>query len=146
MPRRTYRGEKLEVSFDADLCIHAAECVRGLPGVFDRDRRPWVLPDNSSPNNVVAVIERCPSGALQYARLDGQANERPATTATITPIENGPLLVRGDLVVRRDDGSSETLPRAALCRCGQSKSKPFCDNSHLRSDFRAPGMKTGLAG
>ena len=47
MTRRTYRGTDVEVSFDADLCIHATECVRGLPAVFDRDRRPWVLADNA---------------------------------------------------------------------------------------------------
>jgi uncharacterized Fe-S cluster protein YjdI len=40
MAPRTYRGERIEVSFDAELCIHAAECVRGLPKVFDRDRPP----------------------------------------------------------------------------------------------------------
>lgn len=140
MTRKAYRGAQLEVSFDADLCIHAAECVRGLPGVFDRDRRPWILADNASAAELVAVIERCPSGALRYQRHDGAADERATSTATVTPIENGPLFVRGDLVVRYDDGTEETTLRAALCRCGQSKNKPFCDNSHLESGFQAPGI------
>jgi uncharacterized Fe-S cluster protein YjdI/CDGSH-type Zn-finger protein len=140
MARRPYRGAKVEVSFDADLCIHAAECVRGLPGVFDRDRRPWILADNASNVDLVAVIERCPSGALQYQRLDGSANEQPASTTTVTPVENGPLLLRGELVVRSANGTDEILPRAALCRCGQSKNKPFCDNSHLESGFQATGI------
>ena len=140
MTRKAYRGAQLEVSFDADLCIHAAECVRGLPGVFDRDRRPWILADNASAPELVTVIERCPSGALRYQRHDGNTNEHAASTATVTPIENGPLFVRGDLVVRYDDGTEETTLRAALCRCGQSKNKPFCDNSHLESGFHAPGI------
>ena len=140
MTRKAYRGAQLEVSFDADLCIHAAECVRGLPGVFDRDRRPWILADNGSPPELATVIERCPSGALRYQRHDGNAGEQPASTATVTPIENGPLFVRGNLVVRHDDGTEETTLRAALCRCGQSKHKPFCDNSHLESGFQAPGI------
>ena len=75
MTQRTYRGTDVEVSFDADLCIHATECVRGLPAVFDRQRRPWVLADNATAEEVSAVIERCPSGALKYRRLDGAPNE-----------------------------------------------------------------------
>jgi uncharacterized Fe-S cluster protein YjdI/CDGSH-type Zn-finger protein len=139
MARRAYRSATVEVSFDADLYIHAADCVRGLPGVFDRDRRPWILADNASPLDLVTVIERCPSGALQYRRLDGSPDEQPVSTTTVTPVENGPLLLRGELLIRRANGPAESLPRAALCRCGQSKNKPFCDNSHLNSGFQAPG-------
>jgi uncharacterized Fe-S cluster protein YjdI/CDGSH-type Zn-finger protein len=139
MARRPYRGAQVDVSFDADLCIHAAECVRGLPGVFDRDRRPWILADNASPPDLVVVIERCPSGALKYQHRDGSADEQPESTTTVTPVENGPLLLRGDLKVRGPNGTDEILPRVALCRCGQSKNKPFCDNSHLESGFQASG-------
>jgi uncharacterized Fe-S cluster protein YjdI/CDGSH-type Zn-finger protein len=138
MTRRTYRGTNIEVSFDGDLCIHATECVRGLPAVFDRDRRPWILPDNATADEISAVIERCPSGALQYRRLDGPRTTTGPVT-TVTPIENGPLALRGDLIVRHEDGTHERLPRAALCRCGQSKDKPPCDNSHLEAKFQAAG-------
>jgi uncharacterized Fe-S cluster protein YjdI len=85
MTRRTYRGTDVEVSFDGDLCIHATECVRGLPAVFDRKRRPWVLADNATVEEVSAVIERCPSGALQYRRLDGAPNEPAGPVTTVTP-------------------------------------------------------------
>jgi uncharacterized Fe-S cluster protein YjdI/CDGSH-type Zn-finger protein len=139
MTRRIYRGAQVEVSFDGDLCIHAGECVRRLRTVFDRDRRPWILADNASPADLATVIERCPSGALQYRHLNGSADEQPESTTTVTPVENGPLLVRGELLVRRESGIDEILPRAALCRCGQSKNKPFCDNSHVHSGFQAPG-------
>jgi uncharacterized Fe-S cluster protein YjdI len=71
MTRRTYRGTDIEVSFDGALCLHATECVRGPPGVFDRERRPWVLADNAAVDEVSRVIARCPTGALQYLRLDG---------------------------------------------------------------------------
>jgi len=148
MARRTYPGVKVDVSFDGELCIHAAECVRALPGVFDRDRRPWILADNASVPDLVAVIERCPSGALQYRHLEGDDDEEAAATTTVTPIENGPLLLRGQLHVQGANGRDEILPRAALCRCGQSKNKPFCDNTHLESGFQAPGspMAEALSG
>ena len=139
MTRRIYRGTDIDVSFDGDLCIHATECVRGLPAVFDRERRPWVFADNATAEEVSAVIERCPSGALQYRRLDGAPNEQTGPITTVAPVKNGPLALRGDLVVRHKDGTHEGLPRAVLCRCGHSKNKPFCDNSHVEAGFLAAG-------
>jgi uncharacterized Fe-S cluster protein YjdI/CDGSH-type Zn-finger protein len=133
-----YRGRDVEVSFDLDLCIHIAECLRGHPGVFDLERWPWVLPDAADADQVVEVVERCPSGALLYRRLDGGPQEERGGTK-VTLVRNGPLLVTGDIEVRREDGTVERLPRATLCRCGHSQQKPFCDNQHLAVSFRAPG-------
>ena len=66
--------------------------------------------------------------------------EKPPTENTITVSNQGPLYVRGDLEI---DGSSEE--RAALCRCGESTNKPFCDNSHEKlesfTDRGAVGKK-----
>lgn len=139
MTRRAYRGQDVEVSFDLDVCIHVGACLAGLPGVFELHRRPWIDPDNADPDAVASVVESCPSGALQYRRLDGGADEDPPTPTQITPLRNGPLLVHGLVQVTHGDGTTETFPRATLCRCGLSKNKPFCDNSHLSSDFTAPG-------
>lgn len=137
--RKVYHGRDIEVSFDLDICIHIAECLRGDANVFQLDRRPWVLPDAGNPDRVAQVIELCPSGALQYRRLDGEPQEQHEGSTTVTPIRNGPLLVVGTIEVRHEDGSVETLPRATLCRCGLSEHKPFCDNTHLKIDFQAPG-------
>ncbi len=139
--RKVYRGRDIEVSFDLDICIHVGECLRGEPSVFQLDRRPWALPDASDADVVAQVIEMCPSGALQYRRLDGKPEEEHAGAARVTPIQDGPLLVAGRIEVKRDDGTVEVLPRATLCRCGESAHKPFCDNTHLRNGFRASGTK-----
>jgi uncharacterized Fe-S cluster protein YjdI len=66
--RKTYAGKEVDVSFDPEVCIHAANCVRGLPGVFDTTRRPWIVPDAAAADDVVAQVGRCPSGALQAER------------------------------------------------------------------------------
>jgi len=137
--RRTYRGAAIEVTFDLDLCTHIGECLRRAPAVFELRRRPWILPDAASADEIAKVVERCPSGALQYRRVDGGPEERGPEPAVVTPMRNGPLLVRGRVEVRREDGTLEVLPRASLCRCGGSLNKPFCDNTHLRNGFRAPG-------
>jgi uncharacterized Fe-S cluster protein YjdI/CDGSH-type Zn-finger protein len=138
--RKVYRGRDIEVSFDLDICIHIAECLRGHPGVFKLDRRPWVLPDLADADEVAEIVERCPTGALLYRRLDGGEQEHHAGT-TVVPVRDGPLLVTGDIEIRHEDGTVETLPRATLCRCGASKHKPFCDNEHLAIDFHAPGRR-----
>jgi uncharacterized Fe-S cluster protein YjdI/CDGSH-type Zn-finger protein len=138
--RKVYRGQDIEVSFDLDVCIHVGECLRGQPSVFQLKRRPWALPDLAPAEEVAEVIRRCPSGALLYRRHDGGPQEEPGGQTTITPMRNGPLLVTGQIEVRREDGSIEMLPRATLCRCGESQHKPFCDNRHIATGFRAPGV------
>jgi uncharacterized Fe-S cluster protein YjdI/CDGSH-type Zn-finger protein len=138
--RKVYRGQDIEVSFDLDICIHVGECLRGQRQVFELNRRPWISPDAGAADEVAEVVRRCPSGALLYRRLDGGPEEDPDGPITVTPIRNGPLLVTGNIEVRHEDGTVETLPRATLCRCGQSLHKPFCDNQHLAVGFRAPGL------
>ena len=45
-PKR-YTSDAIDVTFDTQRCIHAAECVRGLPAVFDTSQRPWIQPANA---------------------------------------------------------------------------------------------------
>lgn len=131
-----YADDRIEVTYNARRCIHASECVQGLPAVFERGRRPWIMPGGASADEIVAVIERCPSGALHYTRLDGGANEVPNEPVVIEATRNGPLYVRGRVELRTaDDSMVVEETRVALCRCGQSNNKPFCDNSHLRTGF-----------
>jgi len=63
--KKRYEGHDVVVSFDNEVCEHAAECVRGLPSVFDTNQRPWIQPDNAPAAEVIAQVGRCPSGALQ---------------------------------------------------------------------------------
>ncbi len=63
-----------------------------------------------------------------------------APGATITPYRDGPLIVRGDFRLVDQDGTEIDPGRktVALCRCGKSGIKPFCDGTHKRSGFAAP--------
>jgi uncharacterized Fe-S cluster protein YjdI len=69
MTRKTYFGPLVDVSFDGAVCQHAAECVRGMPAVFDTARRPWIDPGQASDSALAEhlrdVVGRCPSGALE---------------------------------------------------------------------------------
>jgi hypothetical protein len=85
---------------------------------------------------IAATIETCPTGALHYRRLDGGPQEEPQPGATVEPRPNGPLFVRG--LVRIVDEGGQLIredTRLALCRCGASENKPFCDGSHRRIGF-----------
>ncbi|MEZ4702204.1 MAG: CDGSH iron-sulfur domain-containing protein [Rhodothermales bacterium] len=133
----TYPGADITVTYDVARCIHAAECVRGLPAVFDPKRKPWVEPDQAPADAVAAVVLRCPSGALHIQDLD----ETGATEATVAVEPDGPLYIRGRLEVLSAAGEAVlTDTRVALCRCGASKNKPFCDNSHRQSGFSDAGV------
>ena len=138
---RYYHGEKIEVTWSAKRCIHAAECTSRLAAVFDTSRKPWVLPDAATADQVAETIMYCPTGALHFTRKDGGPPEVPDSVNTISMDLNGPLHVRGEIVVETPDGEFVLRDvRMSLCRCGASKNKPFCDNSHEEVDFQHNGL------
>lgn len=135
-----YKGNDISVTYDLKKCIHAAECIGGLPSAFDPKRKPWIDPDVAEADAVAATIHRCPSGALQYKRHDGGGAEPVPDTNTAVIRADGPIHVRGRLEVRDHEGRLlSDATRLALCRCGLSSNKPFCDNSHVDSDFADAG-------
>lgn len=124
---KPYAGTGITVSFDASRCRHFAECVRGLPAVFDVDGRPWIAPDNAAADEVAEVIRRCPSGALQY-RLDEGPDEVGDETTSVAQLDTGQILLRGRLALRvGDEVRSET--RMVACGCGSSAMAPYCDGA-----------------
>ncbi|MET7702777.1 (4Fe-4S)-binding protein [Streptomyces sp. NPDC005485] len=126
---KPYRGQSITVTFEGTRCLHAAECVRGLPEVFDTGRRPWITPDAAAADRVAEVIRRCPSGALQYELAHGPP-ELPDLPTTVERTADGRLVLRGDLRIRvPDDDGVRTETRATLCGCGASGRQPYCDHS-----------------
>jgi uncharacterized Fe-S cluster protein YjdI len=67
-----YKNDKLVVRFDPGICIHAAECVRGLPSVFDVSKKPWIDVNGAAPAAIIEQVEQCPSGALSYELLKAE--------------------------------------------------------------------------
>jgi CDGSH-type Zn-finger protein len=138
-----YPGAEITVHFNDLQCSAAGECARGLPSVFrDRDivrivlRKPWVQPDRDNVERIVEVIRRCPSGALRYTR-GGENGPDHSEPPGIRIRRNGPYEVTGHIPLRTGswpEGATRQI--YALCRCGASKNKPFCDGSHLRVRFR----------
>jgi len=131
-----YRGEHIVVLNDAKRCIHSRYCVLGRPDVFVPNvQGPWIKPDAVPADTVAAQVALCPSGALLFKRIDDGAQEQRPGVNTVRVWENGPLAFHAELEVAGDISSY----RATLCRCGQSKNKPYCDHSHSEAGFTATG-------
>lgn len=132
----TYEGVGLAVKDDRSLCMHAGFCGNRVTNV-------WKMIGESGDTQVraqiMAMIERCPSGALSYAlEPDGDAIE-PDLPSEIAVTPDGALWVSGNISIHRADGQPvETRNRVTLCRCGDSKNKPFCDGTHKETGFTAP--------
>jgi uncharacterized Fe-S cluster protein YjdI len=136
--RKRYAGTAVDVSYDPIRCRHAAECVRGLPAVFDTNRRPWILPDGADAESVVRVVERCPTGALRTHPSTPAAGEQPVTPTEVSVLPGGPVLLRGDLHVTGPGGSKERETRAALCSCGGTDHAPYCDGGGTCAKWPQP--------
>jgi uncharacterized Fe-S cluster protein YjdI len=136
---REYANEQIVVSWEPQYCIHTANCLNAEPEVFDSMRRPWIKLEPATAERVAAAVMKCPTGALRFRRLDDGAQEPIPEETSVEPRTNGPLFVRGNLrfVNARGEVIREAT-RAALCRCGGSANKPFCDGTHRVNAFRAP--------
>lgn len=67
-PVQTYESPEITVTFDPNICTHAARCVKGLPSVFNVNQKPWIQPAEATADEVEAQVARCPSGALGCTR------------------------------------------------------------------------------
>ncbi len=135
-----YPGENINVEWDGRLCIHIGECSFSEGDLFVGGRDPWCKPDLTSVDDVVDVVKRCPTGAISFQSNDNAVTETADSENRVTVSYQGPYFIRGNLDI---DGAVGDMPgvrfRAALCRCGASKNKPFCDNSHEEINFKDYG-------
>ncbi|MFN8622385.1 MAG: (4Fe-4S)-binding protein [Chloroflexota bacterium] len=122
---RHYASDGIEVWYDPRRCRHAGECVRGDGAVFETGRKPWIRPELGDAAHIAEVIRRCPTGALHYRIADGP-EEPPEVPTAITQRPEGAFWIRGDLRLATPDGEIAER-RAALCGCGRTENRPFCD-------------------
>jgi len=140
---RSYDAPDIEVTYDVKRCIHFAACTKNLPGIFDTGKRPWIQPENGAADAIAEVIHKCPTGALQYHRKDGGAAEAAPAQNQFQADANGPLFLRGNFHFTDPTGEPiKAETRLALCRCGASRNKPYCDNSHQDINFPASDRLT----
>lgn len=69
---RKYQGKEVDVYYNATVCQHAGNCVRGNAAIYEVGRKPWIVADNADVNENIRVVNDCPSGALKYLLKAGK--------------------------------------------------------------------------
>ncbi len=134
---RAYEGTGIVVRDDRSICVHAGFCGDRLTNVW---KMVHGSDDTAVRARIMAMVERCPSGALTYSVPDVEGDVEPDLAPGIGVVDDGPLWVTGGLSVTSDQGPDlEPRQRVTLCRCGGSANKPLCDGSHKEIGFRDSG-------
>ena len=142
---RSYTNGEITVYWRPELCIHSANCLIGLPGVFDSSERPWVNINGASSKEILKTVDTCPSRALLYlknasltVRKARKKRRKAPKFARIQILKDGPAIISGNFVLRDPDKKRILLKteKAAICRCGASHKNPLCDGTHLLIGFK----------
>ena len=131
--RNTFESPKISIEDDHSLCMHSGFCGNRITNI-------WKMRKDSNDGQVlaqiIAMIEKCPSGTLAYTLEPGGEIIEPDLPKEVAVIPDGPLWITGGIPVERSDLQPiETRNRVTLCRCGASAKKPLCDGSHKDIGF-----------
>lgn len=139
MDKHEYTNGEITIVWQPKLCIHSAVCVRTLPQVYRPKERPWITIENATTADYQFQIPKCPSGALSYYLVDQSKTNTPTNShqqnIVVDILKDGPYLVKGDFILKDKSGEKMLNKQVALCRCGASKNKPYCDGSHRTVGF-----------
>jgi uncharacterized Fe-S cluster protein YjdI len=139
-----YTNNEVTVLWKPKICIHSGICWKGLIEVFKPKEKPWIKMDEATTERIIEQVRQCPSGALSYylnteVAADESTDKVVAESASIMKIEitpNGPYLIKTECLIVHSDGREETKTgTVALCRCGASANKPYCDGGHRKVGF-----------
>ena len=139
---KKYSNKEITVIWKPDLCIHSTNCWKGSLKIFNPKRKPWIDMNAGSNEEIIRIVNNCPSGALSFKREKKMSEQKaqPAQSSqsqtTVQVNKGGPYLVKGKFVFVGTDGKEEVKEGSiALCRCGGSNNKPFCDGVHSKIGF-----------
>lgn len=152
---RQYTNGEITVFWIPSKCIHATTCFRELIEVFNPGRRPWVNMEGAPTRRIAEVVNKCPTQAIVWkynkdlspqeleAQWQGsQDEENPRTLSGASPqakiriMKDGPIVVEGQYdVIGSDEKELKPSVMTSFCRCGDSKSMPYCDGTHRKTGF-----------
>lgn len=146
---REYTNGEITVYWKPKECIHATTCFRELRAVFNPGKRPWVDMSAASTQEIIRVVDLCPTKALSYRwnkdldNVSGQEEKAIDLKETLSEVSgeaveirvmpNGPLVIKGNFITLGEDGKElKKMKIASFCRCGQSNNMPYCDGMHRK--------------
>lgn len=127
---REYTNGEVTVTWTPELCIHSGICLKGLPGVFNLTKRPWVNMEGAGSKAIVSLVRECPSRALGIKGVRFKEEDNSATEITLIP--KGPLIVKGGATVLNRKNKEVHHKTVSFCRCGRSVKHPYCDGTHAK--------------
>jgi CDGSH-type Zn-finger protein/truncated hemoglobin YjbI/ferredoxin len=144
----TYVGVQVTVRDNRGTCAHSGFCTDRVPTVFRSEADTFVAPSGGRMDEIVRAVQACPSGALSLSadehetRVQVDQDREPAVEVS----KDGPYRITGGIPLLDAQGGS--VPRNAgaspehysLCRCGQSRNKPFCSGMHWSVEFHDPPL------
>jgi len=134
--REDYAGTGITIHDNRGICAHIGNCTDNMPSVFRLKTEPWIDPGGAGAEAVIDTVKTCPSGALSYS-IDNTEHRDLDRAPIVTVSKDGPYFVTGGIelkdIPRMEKVSTEHY---ALCRCGGSKNKPFCDGTHWSIEFK----------
>ena len=144
--RDTYIGQQVTVLDNRGICAHSGFCTDNLASVFRLRQEPFVDPNGARMEEIIAAARNCPSGALSYAIGGVECRDEvdQVREPTITVSKDGPYRITGGIPLEDEQGKDEQRAQGSsrehysLCRCGQSKNKPFCSGMHWYVNFHDP--------
>ncbi len=138
MNEKHYKKGNVTVVWKPEVCIHSANCVKNLPKVFNPKRKPWIETEHASEEELINTIKKCPSGALSYLleSSDTAATENEENKNYVKVMGSGPLILSEGCTIEYKGEIINKSGIVALCRCGHSNNKPFCDGSHRVKEFK----------
>lgn len=145
---REYTNGVITVEWRSELCNHSAVCVNELPEVFNALSSPWVDMNGASTEEIMSVVDACPTRALAWRYNDPiknvqkesaeaveynpEAEEGDTKEIKVALMKDGPLVIKGNLTIKMEDGSTVQKKNiTCFCRCGKSQKMPWCDGTHL---------------
>ncbi len=146
---RDYSNGEITVHWRPSKCVHSTICYTKLRSVFDPSRRPWIRMDKGETDEIIDIVNQCPTDALTFTRnsepkkeekipvndTEETKEEEPVTKIQI--MKDGPVLISGNFSIKDINGNKLShANNVALCRCGKSSSLPFCDGTHHRIGFK----------
>ncbi len=140
---REYTNGEITVYWRPAECIHATTCFVKLRPVFNPGKRPWVNMKGASTEEIIDVVNLCPTDALTYKwnkdirqAEDNNSGDSQKASCCISVLKNGPLVCKGSYTISNAEGKRyRTYTVTPLCRCGFSMKQPYCDGKHKETGF-----------
>jgi len=136
---KEYSNGEITIVWKPNTCTHSENCWRGLAEVFNPKSHPWIDAQGADTEAIKNQVSKCPSGALSFYMNNQKSNVMKEESNIVVEMQiapNGPIIVSGKVILKDAEGNTEEHAKCALCRCGASENKPFCDGSHKKIDFQ----------